>query len=367
VRVLLVNDYDVTGGYGAEAYVRRLARGLTEAGDDVRVWAGEVSHESAGRWRDLWDPRAGRQLRSVIEQWQPEMVHFHNVVRECSASVLRTGGVPAVMTVHDHRLLGVADQRGHGVRGAVQRRGARASGRLVRNTARRHMRAVMAVSDDLQKALLRQGFRSVTTVPVPVEPPVAEPRPVQACRDIAFVGRLTVDKGADVALAAFARVAADHPDTHLLIAGDGPLHPELARASAVLGDQVRLLGKLAPDEVSALIGSCRIVVAPSVPTLRPEGSPTIVVEAAAHGRPLIASDDPGLRAAASRLGGAVITPALDVAALAAALARLLDDDQHARTLGTAARAAVFARHGLDVVTRTVREVYRDVAPCPTGP
>lgn len=360
MRVLLVNDYDVAGGYGAEAYVRRLAAGLEAAGDDVTVWAGQVEHTGAGRWRDLWDPWARRMLAERIDADRPDVVHFHNIVRECSASVLTAAEVPAVMTVHDHRLLGIADQRGRGLGGMVQRRGARASGRTVRRVARSRLRATMAVSDQLAEALRRHGFSEVSTVAVPVDAPAVPPLPVQRCTDVVYVGRLTVDKGADVALAAFSRIAAEWPDTTLRIAGDGPLLDELRRASAGLGDRVQFLGRVDSRTVSSVIGSGRLVVAPSVPALRPEGSPTVVAEAAAHGRPLLCSDDPGMRAAAQRLGGAVVTPALDVEALATAMARLLGDDQQVATLGAAARAAVFRRHGIEAVTAAVRDVYRRV-------
>lgn len=357
MRVLLVNDYAVDGGWGAEAYVRRLTAGLTAAGDEVNVWAGEVSHSGAGRWRDIWDPRARRLLADRIDEWRPDIVHVHNIARECSASVLGAGDAPVVMTVHDHRLLGIPDQPGRGPRGWPQRAGARMSGAVVARVARRRVSATMAVSDELADALRAAEFPSVATVGVPVDQPVADPRPLADCRDVVFVGRLSSDKGPDVALAAFAEIADGRPDSRLLLAGDGPLLEPLQRMARPFGTRVRLLGRLGPAEVSRLIGSARVVVVPSVPTRRPEGSPTIVPEAAMHGRPLVVSDDPGLRTSAQRLGGALVTPALDVGALAAAIKQLLDDEQQALTLGTAARAAVDLRHGLPAVTAAVKAVY----------
>ncbi len=359
MRVLLVNDYSVETGYGAEAYVRRLAAGLAAAGDEVLLWAGEVIHEGAGRWRDVWDPAARRGLARRIDEWGPDIVHFHNIVRECSASVLTAvRQAPAVLTVHDHRILGVPDQRGRGLSGWLNARGAKLAGRTVARTARRQLAATMAVSDELADLLRAGHFPEVSVVPVPVEQPVDPPKPVAGCSDIAFVGRLSGDKGPDVAISAFRRIAAGYPRTQLVMAGDGPMRPELERLAQPMDGRVQFLGRLDPAEVSRLIGAARFVVAPSVPYRRPEGSPIVVGETAAHGRPLIASDDPGLRAAAERLGGTITVPAGDVGALAAAMSQLLSDDHQVATLGAAAHAAVFARHGLDVVTAAVRQVYR---------
>jgi len=109
--------------------------------------------------------------------------------------------------------------------------------------------------------------------------------------------------------------------------------------------------------VSEVLGTSRVVVVPSVPDRRPEGSPTVVAEAAAHGRPLVASDDPGLAAAARRLGGAVIVPAGDAASLADAVAAMLADDRLAADLGGRAREAVAGLHGRAAVTAAVRSVY----------
>jgi len=357
VRVLLVNDYAVTGGYGAEAYVRRLAAGLQEAGDDVAVWAGEVRHQGVGRWRDVWDPRARAELSRWIAAFQPDIVHFHNVVRECSPSVLTAGDKPAVMTVHDHRILGVPDGPQDGLSGRAAGVAVRASARLAASTARRRLAATMAVSDPIAGELRRRGFPDVTVVAVPVDPPVREPKPVTESSDVVFVGRLSADKGPDLAVSAFAALAGRFPGARLLFVGDGPLRPALAQQAAALGERVRFLGRLEPEGVSEVLGTSRVVVVPSVPDRRPEGSPTVVAEAAAHGRPLVASDDPGLAAAARRLGGAVIVPAGDAASLADAVAAMLADDRLAADLGGRAREAVAGLHGRAAVTAAVRSVY----------
>src|SRR5205085_9234467 len=76
----------------------------------------------------------------------------------------------------------------------------------------------------------------------------------------------------------------------LSIAGDGPDREELEEMTARRGD-VQLLGQLNPAEVAAEIRRAAVVV---VPSLWPEAFPRIIVEALAHGRPVITTDQGSL-------------------------------------------------------------------------
>lgn len=357
MRVLLIHDEPIDGGYGAEAYVRRLVGGLRAAGDEVEVVAGEVRHEGASRLRDLWDPAARRLICKRSGRFSPDVVHHHNIARELSASVLTaTPGVPAVMTVHDLRLLGAREHAARTPRGVAEL----LTTSVVRRTARRRLAATIAVSDRVGVELRRRGFPRVSTVPVPVAPPLHPPRPVAKCRDVAMLARLAPDKGVDVAIAAFANVVADGGDGRLLIAGDGPSRELLERSAARLDGRVSFLGRLDEDEVSDLLGRVRVVVVASQPSRRPEGSSLAMVEAAAHGRPVVASDDPAVREVAVVLGGSVLVPAADVVALAAELKRLLDDDDLATQLGESGRSNALLRHSIAAVTEATRAVYREI-------
>jgi glycosyltransferase involved in cell wall biosynthesis len=357
MRVLLVNDEPIDGGYGAEAYLRRLVVGLRAAGDDVEVVAGEVRHDGVSRVFDLWDPAARRLIHQRSQRFSPDVVHHHNIARELSASVLTaTPGVPAVMTVHDLRLLGGREHAAHTPRGAAER----VTSSVVRRTARRRLAATVGVSDRVCVELRRCGFPRVSTVPVPVAAPVHLLRPVAECRDVAVIARLAPDKGVDVALEAFAAVAAGGGDSRLLIAGDGPSRRMLERSAAPLAGRVSFLGRLDEGEVSDLLGRVRVVVVASQPSRRPEGSSLAMVEAAAHARPVVATDDPAVREVAATLGGALLVPAADVAALAGELRRLLADDDLAVDLGDRGQANAMPRHSIAAVTDATRSVYQDV-------
>ena len=354
MRVLLVNDRPLDGGWGAENYVRRLADGLRDSGDVVDVFAGEVMHRGAAKALDLWDPRARRLLRRRAADFRPDVIHHHNVLRELSPSVLGVPSeVPAVLTVHDLRLAGGPDHAARDPRALP----AVVKSRLDRWIARRRVAAVLAVSQPVADALTDAGFTGVEVVRVPAEPPTSPPVDIRSCTDVVFAGRLGADKGVDVLIDAFARVAHDHPRSTLLIAGDGDEEQRLRQRAASLGDRVRFLGRLGPAALSEALGKARVVVVPSVPTRRREGSPLAVVEAAMHGRAVVASDDPGLVALVGELGCGLTTAAGSPDALAAAVSSVLGDDLLAVRYGAAGAEAAARLHSVAAVTDAVRGVY----------
>lgn len=359
MRILMVHDAALEGGYGAERYVARLVAGLEAAGDEVDVVAGEIQHRGAARLRDVWDPAARRLVAERIERFRPDVVHHHNIARELSATVLSAADAPQVMTVHDQRLLGAREHAWFTPHGGWELLGAA----TVRRAARRRLAATIGVSEPVSDLLRRRGFPAVTTVPVPAPDRLVESVPVDRCHDLVVLARLAPDKGVDVVLQAFRRLvrARRLPDAaRLMIAGDGPAAAELHAAAAELGDRVRFLGVLAEPAVSRLLATARVVVVASIPQRRPEGSSMTLVEAAAHGRPVVGSDDPAVRHLADSLGNTVVVPSADPDAMADAIARLFDDPAEATRLGAAGLDAVECRHSIAAVTAATQAVYRTV-------
>ncbi len=349
MRVLCVNDLPpgAASSGGVEVHLGLLIDGLRATGDDVRAFS-RPPRTGAGRLADTWDPSARAALERAVEAFRPDVLHFHNVVRELSVAVLGASpGLARVLTVHDGRLLGDADGQ-HGLLRALQHRRGRWDGWV----ARRAGATVLAVSGPLQERLQQAGFTRVERAWPWAAPPVAPLRPATASRDIAFVGRLDPDKGVDVLVEAFLR--ADRPGSRLLLAGRGSLRQPA-------DDRVVLLGTLDRTEISALLGSVRAVALPSLPGRRPEGAPLALVEALVHGRPLLVSDDPGCLEIA-RIGtdspAGIAVPAGDVAALAISLGRLLDDDALVTDLSAGAvQAAV--DHSAEAGLARVRAAYAD--------
>jgi glycosyltransferase involved in cell wall biosynthesis len=143
------------------------------------------------------------------------------------------------------------------------------------------------------------------------------------------VGRLTRQKGQDVLLSAWPAVRFRCPEARLALVGGGDQLPVL-RAGEPPG--VCFTGEV--DDVRDWLAAADVVVLPS----RWEGLSLAVLEALATGRPVVASDVPGLAEMVVPGAGARV-PAEDPAALAAAVAARLTDPARAASEGRAA-----ARH-----------------------
>lgn len=317
--------------------------------------AGEVRHNGIRRALDLWDPGARRLVAARVTDLQPDVVHLHNVVRELSPSVLSVvRDRPVVLSVHDMRLLRGGEHHLPDPRAAADRW-------ILAPLARRAIRrlpAVLAVSETVAAALRSSGLSSVYVVRVPVRPPLVTPRPAGECADVLFAASLVADKGPQVLLAAFGRVAERHPDARLVLAGSGPDEAGIARAAAPWGSRVMLPGRLDAEGVSRALGRARVVVVPSLPALRREGSSLTAAEAARHARPVVTSDDPAV-AEVARLVGGDIVPAGDVTALAARLDHWLGDPAAATAAGREAAERARA-YDSDASAAAVRSVYLEV-------
>ncbi len=111
---------------------------------------------------------------------------------------------------------------------------------------------------------------------------------LNGCHYVMGIGRLVGRKGFDTAIKGFARVAADYPELHLVLAGDGPKRDELealARQSGG-GERIHFVGAQTGRIKVALLQRAQLVIIPSV---EEDNMPLVVLEAMAAGRPVLAS------------------------------------------------------------------------------
>ena len=190
------------------------------------------------------------------------------------------------------------------------------------------------------------GQRPVVVIPNAVAPPAAAiPPPEQRPTRIVGIGRLSPEKGFDVLVRAFARIAPWYPDWTLQILGTGPQRGELEDLADSLGvrDNVRLAGWVDQPE-SALLES-GVFVLPS----RYEGFPNALLEAMACGLPCIASACDSGPAEIIRDGvDGLLVPPENVDALADALRQLVSDE---------AKRARLGRRAVEVTSRFSREAF----------
>lgn len=350
MRLLHVNDHDPASGFGgAEVYVGRLIAAQRERGHEVDVLFAD-SGTNRSRLLDLWDRQAQRRLADRVAAFRPDVVHIHGFVRELSPAVLVPTGVPTVLTFHDLRVLGSSEHHFPDPRALA--------GRLwvtpVSLRLARRLSVVTAVGQVMNSALIAARLPTAGVIPAPVPKPLVPPTDVRECHDVVYVGRLSPDKGVNVLLEAFALLTPNHPTVRLRIVGDGPSREQLQRQA---GAQVVFEGRQPAEAVSRVLGQARVVGVPSLPALRREGAPLVVIEALRHARPVVGSDDPGIAELMALLGGDVV-PAGDAGALAARLDHWLRHGEQASVRGQEAAVRTASRHEPAVVAARSEELYR---------
>lgn len=170
------------------------------------------------------------------------------------------------------------------------------------------------------------------------------------------LGRFVWKKGFDILLKSFARVAHDHPEWDLLLAGDGvELRPcqELAK-SLGLADRVRFLGSVARKEALALICGCDLFVLPS----RSEPFGIVLLEAMAAKKPVVATDVGGVSDLILSGDTGLLVPGDSPEALASGIDRLIRDPGLRKDMGTRGYALMTAKFTIDTVVARHIEAYR---------
>lgn len=135
------------------------------------------------------------------------------------------------------------------------------------------------------------------------------------------------------------RVRTEVPDARFLIAGDGPLLPEMRSFAAQLGlaTDVIFLGNC--SQIAELLFVSDVCVLSSIG----EGFPNAVLEYMAAGRPVVATDVGGIAEAVDDGQTGRLVPPGDDASMADAIITLLRDPQRAREMGARAGDAVLEK------------------------
>jgi glycosyltransferase involved in cell wall biosynthesis len=158
-------------------------------------------------------------------------------------------------------------------------------------------------------------------------------------RYLVNIGTFEVKKGQDVLIEAFIRIAPRFPTLDLVIAGrGGDTLPVLTRtvASAGLSHRVHFLSNLQHGDALRLVQDAEIFVLPS----RDEGFSIAILEAAALGRPIVASDVCGVSELIQDGASGRVVPPGDSARLAEAIEELLNAPDRAIAMGENIRRVV---------------------------
>lgn len=168
------------------------------------------------------------------------------------------------------------------------------------------------------------AVKRLATIPNPVLPPAARKLPSKKnTKRVVAAGRLVDQKRFDLLIEAFALIAAAHPDWRLTIYGEGPSRPALERQVEKngLAGRITLAGWV--ENLSERMAEGEFFVLSS----EYEGFGNVIVEAMAVGLPVVSFDCPsGPGDIIRHEVDGLLAPPLNIAALAAAMERLMDDD-----------------------------------------
>jgi glycosyltransferase involved in cell wall biosynthesis len=238
-------------------------------------------------------------------------------------------------------------------------------GMVLRAFINRGANVALVQNEDDRALLARLGIASERIVLVPgsgvdIETlmPLPEPTGPPA---IAFVGRLLTIKGIRILIDAHRLLRSQGKSTGLLIAGT----PDPANPTSVSGAEIEVwsrepgitwLGFV--EDIATVWVRAHIAV---LPALGGEGIPKSLLEAAACGRPMIATDVPGCREVVIPGDTGLLVPPDDAVALAAAIAKLAQSPELRIRLGGGARRLAEARFSSDAVGRATVDLYRRLA------
>jgi glycosyltransferase involved in cell wall biosynthesis len=318
LRILQVTAPGAFGG--RETVVADLSSGLQAAGHQVRVLSvldrgtdpDRHPFVVALRTRDIdvttlvLPPRAYRTEARSIENhaasFGAQVVHSHGYRTDVVTALSRLNSpVGRVSTAHGYT-------------------GGRWKNRMyekIQAIAWHRFDRVVAVSGPLVEAIVNRGVRRsrIRLIPNALRPgeatlPKADARAFlgidPADRAIGWIGRISAEKGPDVALEAFAALDPVTEGLDLHFIGEGRLRRELEARAGVLGIQRRVTWHGAVENAATVLSAFDLFVLSS----RTEGTPMVLLEAISAGVPIVATSVGGVPDVVSEQDAWLVPPEL---------------------------------------------------------
>lgn len=357
MKVALACPYAWDDPGGVQVHIRELSRHLREDGHQVLVltparrepdepWVRAVGRPVDLRYNDSnapIDPRpwSFRRVRDALKGFGPDVVHVHEPFAP-STSLWATLGAdaPVVATFHS----GADRSRLYDLAAPILRRVARRIAVRI---------AVSKAAEQFAASRLGGTFEIVPNGADVGRFDDAVPADLGPGVKLLFVGRLDERKGFPTAVAAFADLAEQRPDLHLVVAGDGPQRGAVGSLPAETRERVHMLGVVPNADLPPVHAACDLYLGTSVGG---ESFGIVLVEAMAAGLPIVASDIPGYDEVVRDGVEGLLVPPRSVSAVAAAAARILDDPALAASMSAAGleRARTF---DWGIVVGRIEELY----------
>jgi glycogen(starch) synthase len=289
--------------------------------------------------------REQEKCEAAIEDFQPDLIHLNSSTKSLFSFALaqRSQRRPAVLTFHDRHLY---------------RRTSVLAAEVFDNVD-----AFTAISEFIRDDILAHqpqlGAR-LHTIGNALPPPGVEPTPLPAPARLLAFGRIVEDKGFDLAIDAFGRVAADFPEVTFTLAGEGEKLADLKLQAAKhrLQNRVRFTGWIAPDDIPALINRHSLVIMPSR-WQEPFG--LVALQAAQMGRPICAARIGGIPEIVRDGETGRLFESENVSALEECLRALLASPELAGKMGRAALDHANDNFSFDRFVAAYEQVYAGAA------
>ena len=325
-----------------------------------------------------WNPVSAARMRAAVQRFQPDVAHIHNTWFALSPSVVpavASQGVPVVMTLHNYRMtcinahllrdgapceLCVGNSPWQGVRYKCYRDSLPGSvAAATTNSVRRASRSwdsvtrFIALTAFARDIYTRAGLdpERISIKPNFVADPGPRPGPPSESEFVAFVGRISEEKGADLVTAAWERAAPK--GLRLVMIGDGPIREPLR----LRHPRVEFVGWLDRAEVRRRMLEARALVFPSRAY---EGQSMVLLEAMAAGLPIMASDWLPIRETIQGQGQQWLREAAQIESWVEGIG-IIGKNTEVDDAGSAVRRAYNSSFTPEVGLRNLEDIYRSVA------
>ncbi|HOW97027.1 MAG TPA: glycosyltransferase [Kiritimatiellia bacterium] len=343
--------------------------------------------QGLGKWRHafrvVYNPAVGRAFRRFLDAVRPEILHAHNIYGGLTTAVLdaaRDAGLPVVLTAHDYKLVCpsylaldhgrvcTACKGGRFYRCLLKRCHKSSLAASALYTAEAYLaawgrkyavvRRFICPSRFLRQTFLDNGRAPERVAYVPNHVATDSIRPSFGEGSYAlFVGRLSLEKGLTTLLR-----ATEGLGIPLRIVGEGPLRGGLEDQAVRNGrrGQVVFAGYRAGGDLAREYRDAAFLV---IPSEWYENAPMVVLEAFAHGKPVIGAAMGGIPELVEPGKTGLLFPPGDVEALRQALASLWQNRASWGALGAAARRRAEEEFTPDRHRKQLLAIYEDCLRC----
>lgn len=376
MKVLQIHNYFRIRG-GEDVLFDTTCQALAARGHEVRVFTQDsqnivsLKNRAAAGMRQIWPYSASRQINAILSSWKPDIVDVHNVyplINPSMLPVISTYKLPIVLRCQDYRLICPAGQ--NVLRGQLCTRcdGGREYQCFLNNcrdklsesalyyfrsmTARRNrlfldnVTLYVPPSNCTKARLIINGFSQEQIVVLPnvasVKNSRRDPDPGQY---VAYLGRISPEKGINVALEAARRT-----ELPLRLAGDFNAIPEIES----IPESAKFIGRLNREDIDKFYSKARFAI---VPSIWYETFGIVIIEAMANRLPVIGSNIGGIPEIIEHGKTGFLVKPGDPDDLANKMKLLWDNPDLCRRMGEAGREKAVREYSEEAYYKKLMDIY----------